>query len=143
MKKFAISLLAISMVVLLVFALNGGFEDAGGYNNISGYNEAAFSMPTSQSGATDSTSFLVGQFVGADGSRLSFDGVGNVKFTEATGIVRGGKYTLLQQADYSAMIQFSFDSGTELYSFAIINDKGNFVLGDADGASVEYQLTAN
>ena len=41
------------------------------------------------------------------------------------------------------MIQFSFDSGTELYSFAIINDKGNFVLGDADGASVEYQLTAN
>ena len=63
MKKFAISLLAISMVVLLVFALNGGFDDAGGYNNISGYNEAAFSMPTSQSGATDSTSFLVGQFV--------------------------------------------------------------------------------
>lgn len=143
MKKFAISLLAISMVALLVFALNGGFEDAGGYNNISGYNEAAFSMPTSQSGATDSTSFLVGQFIGADGSRLSFDGVGNVKSTGPTGIVRSGKYTLLQQADYSAMIQLAFDEGTELYSFAIINDKGNFVLGDADGNTVEYQPVIN
>lgn len=138
MKKFAVSLLAISMVVLLVFALNGGFDDAGGNNNISGFNEAAFSMPASQSGATDATTFLVGEFDGADGSHLSFDGQGNVKVTSVGGIVRSGKCTLLQQADYSAMIQFSFSDGTELYSFCLVSEKGDFTLTDAAGSSVMF-----
>lgn len=139
MKKFAISLLAVSMVVLLVFALNGGFDDEGTYNNISGFNEAAFNLPVSQSGAKDATSFLVGEFDGADGGHLSFDGSGNAKLVDASGIIKSGKYTLLQQTDFSAMIQLSFDSGTELYSFAIINEGGSFILGSSSGTSVEYQ----
>lgn len=138
MKKFAISLLAISMVVLLVFALNGGFDDVGGNNNISGFNEAAFSLPASQSGATDATAFLVGEFDGSDGSHLSFDGKGSVKVTSAAGIVRSGKYTLLQQADYSAMIQLSFTEGSEIYSFALASASGDFTLTDANGNTVMY-----
>ena len=141
MKKFAISLLAISMVVLLVFALNGGFDDVEGNNNISGFNEAAFSMPTSQSGATDATSFLVGQFVGSDGSRLSFDGQGNMKLTSVDGIVRSGKCSLLQQADSSAMIQFSFDEGSTIYAFTLVSEKGDFALTDADQNAVMYSPT--
>lgn len=138
MKKFAAGLLAISMVVLLVFALNGGFDDVQGNNSISGFNEAAFSMPASESGASDATAFLVGEFDGGDGSHLSFDGKGNMKFKSADGIIRSGKYTLLQQEDYSAMIQFAFDDGSQLYSFALVSEKGEFSLTDADGNSVMY-----
>lgn len=138
MKKFVAALLSISMVVLLVFALNGGFDDVEANNNISGFNEAAFSMPSSESGASDATAFLVGEFDGSDGSHLSFDGKGNLKVTSASGIVRSGKYTLLQQEDYSAMIQFAFDGGSELYAFALISEQGDITLTDADGNTVNY-----
>lgn len=136
MKKLAAGLVAVFMVVLLVISLNGGFDDV--ENNNIKFNEAAFSMPASVSGASDATSFLVGEFDGEDGSHISVDGKGNIRFTETDGIVRSGKYALLQQADYSAMIKFDFDSGSELYAFALTSEHGEITLTDSEGNAVKY-----
>ena len=136
MKKLAFGVLAICMVVLLVVSLNGGFDDV--ENNNIQFNEAAFTMPASVTGAKDSTSFLVGEFDGEDGSHISVDGKGAIKLTGADGIVRSGKYSLLQQPDLSAMIMFSFDSGDEIYAFALASAEGDFTLTDDSGKTVAY-----
>ncbi len=136
MKKFAAGLLAICMVVLLVISLNGGFDDV--ENNDIKFNEAAFNMPSSISGASDATSFLVGEFDGDDGSHISVDGKGSLKLIGSEGIVRSGKYTLLQQSDLSAMIRFTFDNEEELYIFALASELGEFTLTDADGNVIKY-----
>ena len=136
MKKLAFGVLAICMVVLLVVSLNGGFDDV--ENNNIQFNEAAFTMPASVTGAKDSTSFLVGEFDGEDGSHISVDGKGAIKLTGADGIVRSGKYSLLQQPDLSAMIMFSFDSGDEIYAFALASAEGGFTLTDDSGKTVAY-----
>lgn len=136
MKKLAIGVLAICMVVLLVVSLNGGFDDV--ENNNIKFNEAAFTMPSSATGARDATGFLVGEFDGEDGSHISVDGKGSLRLTGADGIVRSGKYTLLQQPDLSAMIQFSFESGDELYIFALASENGEFTLTDDSGNAVSY-----
>jgi len=136
MKKLAFGVLAICMVVLLVVSLNGGFDDVD--NNGIRFNEAAFSMPSSVTGAKDSTSFLVGEFDGEDGSHISVDGKGAIKLIGADGLVRSGKYTLVQQPDLSAMIQFSFDGGDELYVFALVSENGEFELTDDNGKTVKY-----
>lgn len=136
MKKFAAGLLAICMVVLLVFSLNGGFDDV--ENNDIKFNEAAFTMPASVTGATDATGFLVGEFDGENGCHISVDGIGNLRFTGADGIVKSGSYTLLQQPDHSAMIKFSFPGGDELYIFALESEVGEFSLTDDEGNAVKY-----
>ncbi len=136
MKKLAIGVLAICMVVLLVVSLNGGFDDV--ENNDIKFNEAAFTMPSSVTGAKNATSFLVGEFDGEDGSHISVDGKGAIKLIGADGIVKSGKYTLLQQPDHSAMIQFSFESGDELYAFALESELGEFSLTDDSGKAVKY-----
>ena len=136
MKKFAIGVLAICMVVLLVISLNGGFDDV--ENKNMNFNEAAFSIPSSISGSKDITSFLIGEFDGDDGTRLSVDGQGHAKLTRGIGFVQNGSYTLLQQNDGSAMLRFVFDSGEELYAFAICSDCGEFVLEDKDGNETKY-----
>lgn len=136
MKKLAIGVLAICMVVLLVVSLNGGFDDV--ENNDIKFNEAAFTMPSSVTGAKNATSFLVGEFDGEDGSHISVDGKGTIKLIGADGIVKSGKYTLLQQPDLSAMIQFSFESGDELYAFALVSELGEFSLTDGNGKAVKY-----
>ncbi len=136
MKKFAIGVLAICMVVLLVISLNGGFDDVED-KNIK-FNEAAFSMPSSISGSTDITSFLVGEFDGEDGTHISADGMGNFKFTKGVGLVKSGKYTLLQQSDGSAMLRFTFDDGEEIYAFALASEHGDFVIATAEGAETKY-----
>lgn len=136
MKKFAIGVLAICMVVLLVISLNGGFDDV--ENKNMNFNEAAFSIPSSISGSKDITSFLIGEFDGDDGTRLSVDGKGHAKLTRGIGFVQNGSYTLIQQNDGSAMLRFVFDSGEELYAFAICSDCGEFVLEDKDGNETKY-----
>lgn len=136
MKKFAIGVLAICMVVLLVISLNGGFDDV--ENKNMNFNEAAFSLPSSISGAKDITSFLVGEFDGDDGSRLRVDGIGSVQITKGVGFVQNGSYTLIQQNDGSAMLRFVFESGEELYAFAIVSENGDFVIADKDGKQVNY-----
>ncbi len=136
MKKFAIGVLAICMVVLLVISLNGGFDDV--ENKNMNFNEAAFSIPSSISGSKDITSFLVGEFDGDDGTHLSVDGQGHVKLTRGIGFVQSGNYTLLQQNDGSAMLRFVFDSGEELYAFALCSECGEFVLEDKDGNETKY-----
>lgn len=136
MKKFAIGVLAICMVVLLVVSLNGGFDDV--ENNNIKFNEAAFTMPGVSSGATDATAFLVGEFDGEDGSHISADGNGALRFTGADGIVRSGKYALVQQSDGSAMIKFSFESEDLLYAFALESEDGRFSLTDENGSAVNY-----
>ena len=136
MKKFAIGVLAICMVVLLVISLNGGFDDV--ENKNMNFNEAAFSIPSSISGSKDITSFLIGEFDGDDGTRLSVDGQGHAKLTRGIGFVQNGSYTLLQQNDGSAMLRFVFDSGEELYAFALTSEAGDFSLTDSDGRTVNY-----
>ena len=136
MKKIAIGMLAICMVVLLVVSLNGGFDDV--EKNDIKFNEAAFTMPTSVTGAKDATSFLVGEFRGEDGSHISVDGSGSLKLTDADGIVRSGKYTLLQQSDLSAMIRFTFEGGEEVYAFALVSESGEFTLTNEAGDAVKY-----
>ena len=136
MKKLALGALAICMVVLLVVSLNGGFDDV--ENNNIEFNEAAFTMPGSVSNVTDATAFLVGEFDGEDGSHISVDGRGAIRFTGADGIVRSGKYTLLQQSDYSAMVQFSFDGEDLRYTFALESEEGQFSLTDKEGNAVLY-----
>ena len=135
MKKLAFGLLAICMVVLLVVSLNGGFDDV--ENNNIKFNEAAFTMPSSVTGATDATTFLVGEFDGEDGSHISVDGKGNIRITE-DGFTRSGRYALRQQPDLSAMIQFSFEDGDELYMFSLVSEIGEFSLTDDSGKSVKY-----
>lgn len=136
MKKFAIGVLAICMVVLLVISLNGGFDDV--ENKNMNFNEAAFSLPSSISGAKDISSFLVGEFDGDDGSHLRVDGIGSVQITKGVGFVQNGSYTLIQQNDGSAMLRFVFESGEELYAFAIVSENGDFVIADKDGKQVNY-----
>lgn len=136
MKKFAIGVLAICMVVLLVISLNGGFDDVEKKNM--NFNEAAFSIPSSISGSKDITSFLIGEFDGDDGTRLSVDGQGHAKLTRGIGFVQNGSYTLIQQNDGSAMLRFVFDSGEELYAFALCSECGEFVLEDKDGNETKY-----
>ena len=136
MKKFAFGLIAVCMVVLLVVSLNGGFDDV--ENNNIKFNEAAFTMPSNLSGATDATAFLVGEFYGEDGSHISVDGQGGVKRTTADGIVSSGNYTLLQQADSSYMLRFIFDGTEELYAFALVSANGEFSLTDMAGKTVAY-----
>ncbi|MBQ8263863.1 MAG: hypothetical protein IJV74_04430 [Clostridia bacterium] len=135
MKKLAFGLLAICMVVLLVVSLNGGFDDV--ENNNIKFNEAAFTMPSSVTGATDATAFLVGEFDGEDGSHISVDGKGNIRVTK-DGLTRSGRYALRQQPDLSAMIQFSFEDGDELYVFSLVSEIGEFSLTDDSGKSVKY-----
>ncbi len=135
MKKLAFGLLAICMVVLLVVSLNGGFDDV--ENNNIKFNEAAFTMPSSVTGATDATTFLVGEFDGEDGSHISVDGKGNIRVTK-DGLTRSGRYALRQQPDLSAMIQFSFEDGDELYMFSLVSEIGEFSLTDDSGKSVKY-----
>ena len=135
MKKLAFGLLAICMVVLLVVSLNGGFDDV--ENNNIKFNEAAFTMPSSVTGAKDATSFLVGEFDGEDGSHISVDGKGNIRVTK-DGLTRSGRYALRQQPDLSAMIQFSFEDGDELYMFSLVSEIGEFSLTDDSGKSVKY-----
>lgn len=135
MKKLAFGLVAICMVVLLVVSLNGGFDDV--ENNNIKFNEAAFSLPTSVTGASDATSFLAGEFDGEDGSHISVDGKGNIKLTR-DGLVKSGSYTLLQQPDRSAMIRFSFEGGEELYIFQLTSELGEFSLTDDAGKAVNY-----
>ena len=135
MKKLAFGLLAICMVVLLVVSLNGGFDDV--ENNNIKFNEAAFTMPSSVTGATDATTFLVGEFDGEDGSHISVDGKGNIRVTK-DGLTRSGRYALRQQPDLSAMIQFSFEDGDELYVFSLVSEIGEFSLTDDSGKSVKY-----
>ena len=137
MKKFAFGVLAVCMVVLLVVSLNGGFDDV--ENNNIQFNEAAFTMPASVTGAKDSTSFLVGEFDGEDGSHISVDGKGNIKFTPSEGLVRSGKYTLLQQKDLSVMIRLSFDNEELHYIFKLVSESGEFSLTDANGNAVIYK----
>ncbi len=136
MKKLAAGLLAVCMLVLLVISLNGGFDDVED-NNIR-YNEAAFTIPSSVSGAADATSFLVGEFDGEDGSHISVDGKGNFKFTPAEGMVQSGKYTLLQQKDLSAMIRFTFDNEELIFIFELASENGDFLLTDEEGVAVKY-----
>ncbi|MBE7017216.1 MAG: hypothetical protein E7420_03565 [Ruminococcaceae bacterium] len=136
MKKFAIGVLAICMVVLLVISLNGGFDDV--ENKNMNFNEAAFSIPSSISGSKDISSFLIGEFTGDDGTHLSLDGNGYVKLTRGVGFVQSGTYTLLQQSDGSAMLRFIFESGDELYAFALCSDCGDFILADKDGNETKY-----
>lgn len=136
MKKFAFGLIAVCMVVLLVVSLNGGFDDV--ENNDIKFNEAAFTMPSSVSGATDATAFLVGEFNGEDGSHISVDGMGGVKRTSADGIVSSGSYTLLQQPDGSNMLRFIFDGSEELYAFSLASSNGEFSLTDMAGKTVVY-----
>ena len=136
MKKFAIGVLAICMVVLLVISLNGGFDDV--ENNDIKFNEAAFSIPSSISGSKDITSFLIGEFDGEDGTHLSMDGQGHVKLTRGVGFVQSGGYTLMQQNDGSAMLRFVFESGEELYAFALCSDCGEFMLADKNGKEIKY-----
>lgn len=141
MKKFAVGVLAVCMVVLLVVSLNGGFDDV--ENNGIKFNEAAFSMPTNLSGAHDSTSFLVGDFDGEDGSHLSFDGLGGVRRIGADGIVISGNYKLLEQGDGAAMVRFSFEKGEELYAFSLTASNGEFILQDAEGNATGYVPVMN
>lgn len=136
MKKFAIGVLAICMVVLLVISLNGGFDEV--ENKNMNFNEAAFSIPSSISGSKDVSSFLIGEFDGDDGTHLSLDGQGHVKLTRGIGFVQSGSYTLLQQNDGSAMLRFVFDTGEELYAFALCSDCGEFILADKDGNETKY-----
>ncbi len=136
MKKFAIGVLAICMVVLLVISLNGGFDDV--ENKNMNFNEAAFSIPSSISGSKDVSSFLIGEFNGDDGTHLSLDGQGHVKLTRGIGFVQSGSYTLLQQNDGSAMLRFVFDTGEELYAFALCSDCGEFILADKGGNETKY-----
>lgn len=136
MKKFAIGVLAICMVVLLVISLNGGFDDV--ENKNMNFNEAAFSIPSSISGSKDITSFLIGEFEGEDGTHLSVDGQGHAKLTRGVGFVQSGSYTLLQQNDGSAMLRFVFEDGEELYAFALVSESGDFVIADADGNETKY-----
>ena len=135
MKKLAFGLVAVCMVVLLVVSLNGGFDDV--ENNNIKFNEAAFSLPTSVTGASDATGFLVGEFDGEDGSHISVDGKGNIRLTR-DGLVKSGSYTLLQQPDRSAMIRFSFEGGEELYIFRLTSELGEFSLTDDAGKAVNY-----
>ena len=136
MKKIAIGVLAICMVVLLVVSLNGGFDDV--ENNYIKFNEAAFTMPGSAGGGTDVTSFLVGEFTGEDGSHISVDGLGTIRFTGADGIVRSGKYALVQQSDNSVMVKFSFESEELLYAFALESENGRYSLTTEEGSTVYY-----
>ncbi len=137
MKKLAAGLLAVCMLVLLVISLNGGFDDVEDKNIR--FNEAAFTIPSSVSGAADATGFLVGEFDGDDGSHISVDGKGNIKFTPSEGLVRSGKYTLLQQKDLSVMIRLSFDNEELHYIFKLVSESGEFSLTDANGNAVIYK----
>ena len=136
MKKFAIGVLAVCMVVLLVVSLNGGFDDV--ENNEIKFNEAAFSLPSNLSGAQDITGFLVGDFDGEDGSHLSFDGQGGMRRIGADGMVLNGSYKLLEQGDGSAMVRFTFEKSEELYAFSLNSPTGGITLQDADGNATEY-----
>ncbi len=136
MKRFAIGVLAVCMVVLLVVSLNGGFDDV--ENKDIKFNEAAFSMPYSVSGAKDITSFLIGDFDGEDGSHINFDGVGSVRRIGADGMVSAGSYSLLQQSDGSVMARFTFEKGEEIYAFSLASENGDFILQDADGNVTKY-----
>ncbi len=136
MKRFAFGVLAVCMVVLLVVSLNGGFNDVEKQNI--NYNEAAFTMPKSLTGAKDITSFLIGDFVGDDGSKLSFDGMGSMRRIGADGMVITGSYALLQQSDGSVMAHFVFEAGEEFYGFSLVSELGEYILQNEDGKSIKY-----
>ena len=136
MKKFAFGVLAVCMVVLLVVSLNGGFDDV--ENKDIKFNEAAFTLPDSVTGAKDVTGFLIGEFDGEDGSHLSFDGCGSVRRIGADGMVSAGSCSLLQQSDGSVMVRFVFEGGEEIYAFSLASESGDFILQDAEGNATKY-----
>ena len=136
MKRFAVGVLAVCMVVLLVVSLNGGFNDVEAENI--NYNEAAFTMPKSLTGAQEVTSFLVGDFEGDDGSKLSFDGMGSMRRIGSDGIVIAGSCALLQQSDGSIMAHFTFEAGEEYYGFSLISEVGEFVIQNEAGKIIIY-----
>ena len=136
MKRFAVGVLAVCMVVLLVVSLNGGFNDVEAENI--NYNEAAFTMPKSLTGAQDVTSFLVGDFEGDDGSKLSFDGMGSMRRIGSDGIVIAGSCSLLQQSDGSIMAHFTFEEGEEYYGFSLVSEIGEFVIQNEAGKIIIY-----
>ena len=134
MKKFLVFL------AIIVFGIAAAVQISGSiHQNADGLTlaEAAFSVRAKET--TDSTPFLVGKFLGEDGSRIVFDGCGGVTRYAVNLSEASGSYSLMQADNGAAVIRMDLGSGPALYTFTIVSSEGQFTLTDA--ANVVHTFT--
>ena len=95
--------------------------------------EAAFAIRNNEN--EDATSFLLGRFLGEQGTRLNFDGKGGVEKTAVNLNMESGRYLLMQTADGAAVLQITFDDELLIYSYRLNSPEGDFILTDRSGAT--------
>ena len=130
--------ICIVLLAIVLFSGFGGTEELA-FQDPSSVSEAAFAMRTS--GYEDVTSFLVGRFLGDQGTSLRFDGVGGFSETSVNLDTRAGTVSLIQSEGGAALLQLTVDGTPQLYTFQLISAEGAFTLTDADGNSETFQPT--
>ena len=95
--------------------------------------EAAFVIRTSDH--EDATAFLIGRFLGDQGTRLNFNGAGTAEKTSVNLTMETGTYVLTQSTGGTALLQIKFGDELCLYTFSLVSESGDFRLTDADGNS--------
>ena len=128
--------ICIVFVAIVLFSGFGGTDDMAP-QDLSSVSEAAFAMRTSD--YEDVTSFLVGRFVGDQGSSLRFDGLGGFSETGANLDTRAGSVILTQSEGGATLLQLRIGDTVQLYSFQLISAEGAFTLTDANGNSETFQ----
>ena len=130
--------ICIVLIAIVLFSGFGGTED-GAFQEPASVSEAAFAMRTT--GYEDVTSFLVGRFLGDQGTSLRFDGVGGFSETGVNLDTRQGTVTLTQSEGGAALLRLTVDGTPQLYTFQLISAEGAFTLTDANGDSETFQPT--
>lgn len=135
MKKLILGICAVMLVVFLLF---GGGKNAGDRDEakVRSVSEAAFSVRNSKS--EDATSFLVGRFAAEDGTRLSFDGQGEVREIAANLVTEVGRCSLTQSDDGAVVLWMDLNGEARLFSFQLASPDGMFTLTDVNGNTVQY-----
>jgi len=136
MKRLLLPICIVALVALLFSALGDKSQQGEDVPRFTSVSEAAFSMRSS--GAEDATSRLVGNYLGENGEKLSFNGTGDVRRISQNFSSVEGDYTLLQSSDGAAILQMDYPGASQLYSFHIVSPEGQFSLTDQDGSTETF-----
>ena len=135
MKKLIFGICAVMLVVFLLF---GGGKNASDKDEakVLSVSEAAFSVRNSKS--EDATSFRVGRFAAEDGTRLSFDGQGEVREIATNLVTKVGRCSLTQSDDGAVVLWMDLGGEAKLFTFQLASPEGRFILTDAEGNTEQY-----
>ena len=138
MRKILVYIVILVLCAAAVFQFAGNVQESPDGLTLA---EATFSMRKEDT--KDCTSFLVGKFISNDGTKLEFDGCGNVLRYETNLTKTSGSYSLTEAADGAAIVRMDLGSGPALYSFQITSPDGEITLIDSANISHIFTPVAN